>query len=67
MTSVTGMGCTATALTGAFAAVCEDAMTAAVAAMAVMSEVGERAAAQARGNGSMQMHFLDELYNLTSL
>ena len=67
MTSVTGMGCTATALTGAFAAVCEDAMTAAVAAMAVMSEVGERAAAQARGNGSMQMHFLDELYNLTDL
>ena len=67
MACVTGMGCTATALTGAFAAVCKDPMTAAVAAMAVMSEVGERAAAQARGNGSMQMHFLDELYNLTEL
>jgi hydroxyethylthiazole kinase len=67
MTAVTGMGCTATALTGAFAAVCEDPMTAAVAAMAVMSAAGEKAAAQARGNGSMQMHFLDELYNLKHL
>jgi hydroxyethylthiazole kinase len=67
MTSVTGMGCTATALTGAFAAVCKDPMTAAVAAMAVMSAAGEKAAAQASGNGSMQMHFLDELYNLTEL
>jgi hydroxyethylthiazole kinase len=67
MTSVTGMGCTATALTGAFAAVCKDPMTAAVAAMAVMSAAGEKAAAQTSGNGSMQMHFLDELYNLTEL
>ena len=67
MTAVTGMGCTATALTGAFAGVCDDPMTAAVSAMAVMSLCGERAAALARGNGSMQMHFLDELYNLTEL
>lgn len=65
MTSVTGMGCTATALVGAFAAVVSDPMTAATAAMAVMSLAGERAASYARGNGSMQMHFLDELYNLT--
>ena len=65
MTSVTGMGCTATALVGAFAAVESDPMVAATAAMAVMSLAGERAAANARGNGSMQMHFLDELYNLT--
>ena len=64
MTAVTGMGCTATALTGAFAAVCKDPMTAAVAAMAVMSLAGERAAACSRGNGSMQVNFLDELYNL---
>jgi hydroxyethylthiazole kinase-like sugar kinase family protein len=42
-------------------------MVAATAAMAVMSHVGERAAANARGNGSMQVQFLDELYNLTSL
>ena len=65
MTSVTGLGCTATALTGAFAAVEPDPMVAATAAMAVMSLAGERAAVNARGNGSMQMHFLDELYNLT--
>ena len=65
MTSVTGLGCTATALTGAFAAVEPDPMVAATAAMAVMSLAGERAAVNARGNGSMQIHFLDELYNLT--
>ena len=65
MTSVTGMGCTATALVGAFAAVESDPMVAATAAMAVMSLAGERAAVNARGNGSMQMHFLDELNNLT--
>ena len=65
MTSVTGMGCTATALVGAFAAVEADPMVAATAAMAVMSLAGERAAIHARGNGSMQMYFLDELYNLT--
>ena len=64
MTAVTGMGCTATALTGAFAAVCKDPMTAATAAMAVMSAAGERAAVQSRGNGSMQINFLDELYNI---
>lgn len=65
MTAVTGMGCTATALVGAFAAVEPNPMVAATAAMAVMSLAGERAASMSRGNGSMQMHFLDELYNLT--
>ena len=65
MTSVTGMGCTASALTGAFAAVEPDPMTAATAAVAVMSLAGERAAAISRGNGSMQVNFLDELYRLT--
>ena len=65
MTSVTGMGCTSTALVGAFVAVGEDVLTAATAAMAVMSLAGERAAANSKGNGSMQMNFLDELYNLT--
>lgn len=62
MTSVTGMGCTSTALVGAFAAVVEDPLIAATAAMAVMSLAGERAAARSRGNGSMQVNFLDELY-----
>ena len=65
MTSVTGMGCTSTALVGAFAAVESNPMIAATAAMAVMSLAGERAAAYSQGNGSMQMNFLDELYTLT--
>jgi hydroxyethylthiazole kinase len=64
MTSVTGMGCTSTALVGAFAAVVDDPMLAATAAMAVMSLAGEKAAEHSRGNGSMQVNFLDELYNL---
>ena len=67
MTTVTGMGCTSTAIVGAFAAVVEDPMIAATAAMAVMSLAGERAAEYSRGNGSMQVNFLDELYNLRSL
>lgn len=65
MTSVTGMGCTSTALVGAFLAVESDAMVAATSAMAVMSLAGERAASYSKGSGSMQMNFLDELYNLT--
>ena len=65
MTSVTGMGCTSTAIVGAFAAVVNDPMVAATAAMAVMSLAGERAAEYSRGNGSMQIGFLDELYNIT--
>ena len=66
MTSVTGMGCTSTAIVGAFAAVVSNPMVAATAAMAVMSLAGERAAEYSRGNGSMQVNFLDELCNLTS-
>jgi hydroxyethylthiazole kinase len=64
MTAVTGMGCTSTALVGAFAAVVKEPLIAATAAMAVMSLAGERAAVQSRGNGSMQINFLDELYNI---
>ena len=64
MTAVTGMGCTSTALVGAFAAVLKEPLIAATAAMAVMSLAGERAAVQSRGNGSMQINFLDELYNI---
>jgi hydroxyethylthiazole kinase len=65
MTSVTGMGCTSTALVGAFLAVESDALVAATSAMALMSLAGERAAAYSKGSGSMQVNFLDELYNLT--
>ncbi len=64
MTTVTGMGCTSSSLVGACAAVEPNPLVAATAAMAIMSLAGERAAAVARGNGSMQVAFLDELYNL---
>ena len=65
MTAVTGMGCTATAVVGAFVATGDDVLLSATHAMAVMGIAGERAAKVAKGNGSMQVAFLDELYNLT--
>ncbi|SJL82574.1 hydroxyethylthiazole kinase [Vibrio palustris] len=61
MPYVTGMGCTLTALTAAFAAVGD---TSGVAAAAVLGVAGEMAAEQARGPGSLQMTLLDELYQL---
>jgi hydroxyethylthiazole kinase len=65
MPRVTGLGCTATALTGAFAAVNSDYLEAAAHAMAVMGISGEIAARSAKGPGSFQTHFLDALYNLS--
>lgn len=65
MAKVTGMGCTATALTGAFAAVNPDYFQAAVHAMAVMGIAGEMAAERNLAPGSLQVNFLDALYQLT--
>ncbi|MGQ1890607.1 hydroxyethylthiazole kinase [Thermophagus sp. OGC60D27] len=64
MPKVTGMGCTASALTGAFAAVSDNALTGAASAMAIMAVAGEKAESMAAGPGSFQMHFLDALYAL---
>lgn len=64
MAKVTGMGCTATALTGAFLAVNAENLMAAAHAMAVMGITGEIAGEKATGPGSLQLHFLDALYNL---
>jgi hydroxyethylthiazole kinase len=64
MARVTGMGCTATAIIGAFAAVNANAFEATAHAMAVMGLAGEKAASQAAGPGSLQLHFYDALYNL---
>jgi hydroxyethylthiazole kinase len=64
MTRVTGLGCTASALCGAFAAVEKDARVAVAQAMAVMGIAGEMAAQKADGPGSLQMHFLDILYRI---
>lgn len=65
MTRVTGLGCTATALCGAFAAIEKDYASAAAQAMAVMGIAGELAAQKASGPGSLQVLFLDALYNLS--
>lgn len=65
MPRVTGLGCTASALCGAFAAVDKDAFKATASAMAVMGIAGEIAADTAAGPGSLQIHFLDSLYRLS--
>lgn len=62
MAKVTGMGCTATAVLGAFAAVNISMFESAVHGMAVMGIAGEIAAVRSKGNGSLQVNFLDELY-----
>ncbi len=67
MTRVTGLGCTASALCGAFAAVEEDALSAAVQAMALVGIAGELAVEKSAGPGSLQMHFLDCLYNMSAV
>ncbi len=66
MTRVTGLGCTASALCGAFAAVDKSFFNATIQAMAVMGIAGEMAAEKAEGPGSLQMHFLDNLYRLSA-
>lgn len=66
MTKVTGVGCAATAMIGAFTGVTDSYFDATVAAMAVIGVAGERAAEASAGPGSFQAHFLDGLYNLES-
>jgi hydroxyethylthiazole kinase len=65
MAKVTGMGCTASALIGAFLAVENDPFQATLSAMAVMGVVGEIAAKNSSGPGSLQLNFYDALYKLT--
>lgn len=65
MPRVTGLGCTATALCGAFAAVNPSPFIATAHAMAVLGIVGEIAAEQSAGPGSLQWHLIDALYNLS--
>lgn len=64
MPMVTGLGCTATALTGAFAAVDPSPSEAAASAMVVMGIAGEMAAEKAAGPGSFQVEFLDALHRI---
>lgn len=66
MARITGMGCTASALVGACCAVsAEDPFTATTAAMALMGVAGDAAAEKAAGPGSLQLHFLDALYQIS--
>ena len=69
MTRVTGVGCSATAIVGAFAAVQPDAWRATTAAMAVLGVVGEMAAERVQafgaGVGRLQIELLDGLQLLT--
>tara|TARA_R110001583_G_scaffold1583_3_gene12320 strand:+ start:639 stop:1442 length:804 start_codon:yes stop_codon:yes gene_type:complete len=61
MPHVTGMGCSLSALTGAFAAIGEET---GLAAAAVFGIAGEIAAEQSKGPGSLQLNILDALYQL---
>ncbi len=65
MPRVTGLGCTASALCGAFLAVNSSALAATAHAMAVMGITGELAGEGVKGPGSFQMRFLDMLYAIT--
>ncbi|MYZ47902.1 hydroxyethylthiazole kinase [Propylenella binzhouense] len=62
MARVTGLGCTATALIGAFLAAVRDPFEACFHALVVIGIAGEVAAERAAGPGSLQMHLLDALY-----
>ena len=70
MTRVTGVGCSASALIGAFAAVQADAFRATTSAMAYLGVVGEVAAervqAEGRGVGQLQIALLDDLQLLNA-
>ncbi|MFA6617787.1 MAG: hydroxyethylthiazole kinase [Candidatus Neomarinimicrobiota bacterium] len=64
MPKITGLGCTATALTAAFIAVNKDTLEAAASAMAVMGIAAEMAEEKASGPGTLQLHMLDAFYNM---
>ncbi|NOR23292.1 MAG: hydroxyethylthiazole kinase [Desulforhopalus sp.] len=65
MPYVTGTGCSATAVTGAFAAVDTDYLTAAATALAFFGLAGEMAGETANGPGTFMVHLLDALYTMT--
>ncbi|EON75135.1 Hydroxyethylthiazole kinase [Lunatimonas lonarensis] len=65
MPRVTGMGCTASVMIGAFLGAEEDPFEATVNAMTVMGVAGELAAEKSTGPGSLQLHFYDALFSLT--
>jgi hydroxyethylthiazole kinase len=66
MPKVTGLGCTASAVVGAFCAVNSNYLDATTNAMTVMGICGEIAAQQANGPGTLQLHFIDALHNINN-
>lgn len=65
MPKVTGMGCAATAITGAFVAVNKNLFLACAHAAILMGIAGEMAAENCAGPGSFKVAFIDALYNLS--
>jgi hydroxyethylthiazole kinase len=65
MTKVTGLGCSSTAVIGAFIGVIDNQAEATAAAMALFSIAGELAAKQCSGPGSLQVQLLDKLHTIT--
>ncbi|WP_439584522.1 hydroxyethylthiazole kinase [Dyadobacter bucti] len=65
MTRITGMGCSASAIAGAFAAIQADPFDAAVSAAATMGLSGEIAYRKVKLPGSFQIAFLDALAEIT--
>jgi len=66
MGSVTGTGCTATAIIGAFLAVDADPLAATAAALAYFGLAGEVASENASAPGSFMIAMLDALYTITA-
>jgi hydroxyethylthiazole kinase len=65
MGELSGTGCMASSVTGAFAAVADDMTAAAVAALAAFGLAGERAAARSSGPYSFRTALFDGMYALT--
>ena len=64
MSCMTGAGCTATVVIGAFLAVCPDPLEAATTGLSYFGLAGEKAATSAIGPGSFQIALLDALYGM---
>jgi hydroxyethylthiazole kinase len=65
MPYVTGTGCSATAVIGAFAAVENDPLIACTGALAFLGLAGEKAGKQAQGPGSFVAALIDALYSIS--
>ena len=61
---VTGTGCTATAIIGAFLSVDNDSVSAAATALAYFGLAGEKGAAHSKGPGTFQIALIDALFTI---